>query len=201
MDGRMRNKAFAAVILAAMTTGPAMAEGIFSKTSSGGSRQSAQFDVLDSRASRQYSGSTRLRPPSEVGQEAPVVVARYNGNYRGQYLPTARAAAQRHNIPEDIFLRLVQQESGWNPGAVSVKGARGLAQLMPDTARLLGATIDDPASNLNGGARYLRMMYDRFGNWPHALAAYNAGPVAVERYRGIPPYAETQAYVKIIAGG
>jgi len=197
----MRNKAFAAVIAAAITTGPAMAEGIFSKASGGGSRQSSQFDVLDSRASRQYSGSTRLRPQSEVEEEKPVVIARYNGNYRGQYLPTARAAAQRHNIPEDIFLRLVQQESGWNPGAVSVKGARGLAQLMPDTARLLGATIDDPASNLNGGARYLRMMYDRFGNWPHALAAYNAGPMAVERYRGIPPYAETQAYVKIIAGG
>ncbi|WP_128254237.1 lytic transglycosylase domain-containing protein [Falsirhodobacter deserti] len=188
-----------AACMAAMMAGTAGAEGIFASSGGGGgSRLSAQFSVLDGRAGRQYSGSTRLRPPSEVKEpEGP----RYTGSYRGQYLATARAAAQKYNVPEELFLRLVQQESGWNPMAVSVKGARGLAQLMPDTARLLGAAIDDPASNLHGGARYLRMMYDRFGNWQHALAAYNAGPMAVERYGGIPPYAETQAYVKVIAGG
>ena len=94
----------------------------------------------------------------------------------------------------------MQQESGWNAGAVSPKGATGLAQLMPDTARLLRVDINDPEENLEGGARYLRMMYDRFGSWRLALAAYNAGPMAVEEHGGIPPYDETQNYVKAILG-
>ena len=81
---------------------------------------------------------------------------RYTGNYRGEYYEMARAAARRHNVPEDLFLRLVQQESGWNPSAVSHKGAIGLAQLMPGTADLLRVNPHDPAQNLEGGARYLR---------------------------------------------
>jgi soluble lytic murein transglycosylase-like protein len=103
-------------------------------------------------------------------------------------------------VPEDLFLRLVQQESGWNVAAVSTKGAMGLAQLMPGTARLLGVDPRDPAQNLEGGARYLKAQYNKFGNWPHALAAYNAGPGAVEKYNGIPPYAETRNYVRVIWG-
>jgi soluble lytic murein transglycosylase-like protein len=118
----------------------------------------------------------------------------------GEYLEVAKAAARRHGIPEDLFLRLVQQESGWNATAVSHKGATGLAQLMPDTARLLRVDIHDPRENLDGGARYLRMMYDKFGSWRLALAAYNAGPGAVERHDGIPPFDETQNYVKVILG-
>ncbi|MCJ8139777.1 lytic transglycosylase domain-containing protein [Falsirhodobacter halotolerans] len=169
-----------------------------------GNGASSRFQVLDQRGAQQYSASTRLRPPSKEDEEAKATAAlptpRYSGNYRGEYLETARSAAREHGIPEDLFLRLVQQESGWNPNAVSVKGARGLAQLMPDTARLVGAAINDPRANLYGGARYLKMMHDRFGNWPHALAAYNAGPMAVERFGGIPPYAETQNYVRRIAG-
>jgi soluble lytic murein transglycosylase-like protein len=104
-------------------------------------------------------------------------------------------------VPEELFLRLVQQESGWNPGAVSHKGATGLAQLMPGTADRLGVDETDPHQNLDGGARYLRLMYDRFGDWKLALAAYNAGPEAVEKYGGVPPYAETTSYVKSILGG
>jgi soluble lytic murein transglycosylase-like protein len=72
---------------------------------------------------------------------------------------------------------------------------------MPDTARLLRVDIHDPRDNLDGGARYLRMMYDKFGSWRLALAAYNAGPGAVERHDGIPPFDETQNYVKVILGG
>ena len=105
-----------------------------------------------------------------------------------------------HGVPSDLFLRLVQQESGWNPNAVSHAGAKGLAQLMPDTARLLGVNINDPAQNLSGGARYLRMMYEKFGTWRLALAAYNAGPQAVEKYGGVPPYKETRNYVRVIWG-
>jgi soluble lytic murein transglycosylase-like protein len=104
-------------------------------------------------------------------------------------------------VPEDLFLRLVQQESGWNHVAVSTKGATGLAQLMPGTAELLDVDINDPKENLDGGARYLRRMFDRFGDWKLALAAYNAGPEAVEEHDGIPPYPETKDYVASIMGG
>ena len=69
---------------------------------------------------------------------------RYKGKYKGEYLEVAKAAARKHGVPEDLFLRLVQQESGWNAGAVSHKGATGLAQLMPGTARKLGVDINDP---------------------------------------------------------
>lgn len=157
-----------------------------------------QKDLLDGRLAKQYEGSKRLRPKSELEDEG--LLPAFRGNYKGEYLEVARAAARRHNVPEDLFLRLVQQESGWNAGAVSPKGATGLAQLMPDTARLLRVDINDPEENLEGGARYLRMMYDRFGSWRLALAAYNAGPMAVEEHDGIPPYAETENYVKAILG-
>jgi soluble lytic murein transglycosylase-like protein len=160
-----------------------------------------QTRLLDGRLSQQYEGSERLRPNSEItisSASEPVPV--YRGNYRGAYLPLAKALAAKYDIPEDLFLRLVQQESGWNPGAVSPKGATGLAQLMPATARSLGVDINNPEENLEGGARYLRAMYDKFGSWRLALAAYNAGPGAVEQYGGIPPYAETKNYVKAILG-
>ena len=158
---------------------------------------SAQTKLLDSRLSNQYNYSTRLQPGAS---QAITVLPRYTGKYKGQYLRMARKAARKHGVPEDLFLRLVQQESGWNPGAVSVKGAIGLAQLMPDTASLLGVNPADPKANLEGGARYLRRQFERFGTWRLALAAYNAGPEAVERYDGIPPYEETQNYVRIILG-
>ena len=97
-------------------------------------------------------------------------------------------------------MRLVQQESGWNASARSNKGALGLAQLMPQTARALGVNPLDPVQNLEGGAKYLRRQYETFGNWRLALAAYNAGPGAVERYNGVPPFRETRNYVRVIWG-
>lgn len=157
----------------------------------------SQSRLIDSRLAGQYNDSTRLQPKSLV-KAAPV--PRYNGNYRGEYLGVARAAARKHGVPEDLFLRLVQRESGWNPQAVSVKGATGLAQLMPETAALLGVDPADPRQNIEGGARYLKRMYEKFGNWRLALAAYNAGPGAVETHGGIPPYDETRAYVVAILG-
>lgn len=159
----------------------------------------SQSDLIDKRLSKQYSGSVKLTPKYKEG-ETDVMVPAFRGSYRGEYLEVAKAAARKHGVPEDLFLRLVQQESGWNPGAVSVKGATGLAQLMPGTAEILGVDINDPEANLDGGARYLRMMYDKFGSWKLALAAYNAGPGAVEQHDGVPPYAETENYVKAILG-
>ena len=156
-----------------------------------------QTKLLDTRAAGQYSRSTSLQPPRAIIQpQVPV----YQGNYAGPYLDLARTAALRHGVPADLFLRLVQQESGWNPQAVSHKGAIGLAQLMPGTARDLGVDPRDPAANLDGGARYLRMQHQAFGSWPLALAAYNAGPGAVARHGGIPPFLETQSYVVAVWG-
>ncbi|MCE0504946.1 MULTISPECIES: lytic transglycosylase domain-containing protein [unclassified Roseivivax] len=162
---------------------------------------SSQTGVLDKRASEQYRASVRLQParvktPTKWDDEGPA----FQGRYSGAYLAPARAAARRHGVPEDLFLRLVQQESGWNPKAVSHKGAIGLAQLMPATARRLGVDPHDPGQNLEGGARYLKAQYTRFRSWRLALAAYNAGPGAVEKYGGVPPYKETTHYVKVIWG-
>lgn len=159
----------------------------------------SQTRVLDTRAAAQYSNSARLLPPS-AAVPAGIGPLPYNGRYRGEYLAMARAAAQRHNVPVDLFLRLVQQESNWNPNAKSHKGALGLAQLMPETARRLGVDPGDPYQNLDGGARYLSRQYRKFKNWRLALAAYNAGPEAVRQHGGVPPYAETQTYVKKIWG-
>lgn len=110
-------------------------------------------------------------------------------------------AARRYGVPEDIALRLVGQESGFNPGAVSPMGARGLGQLMPGTAAELGVDPRDPVQNIDGSMRYFRQQMDAFGSIPLALAAYNAGPGAVQKYGGIPPYQETQNYVASILGG
>ena len=161
----------------------------------------SQTKLLDGRLSKQYEASVRLTPKGKKAvAEVSASIPRYNGKYKGEHLAHAKVVAAKHGIPEDLFLRLVQQESGWNPGAVSHKGATGLAQLMPGMARNLGVDINDPKQNLEGGARYLRMMYDKFGSWRLALAAYNAGPGAVEKHGGIPPFAETKNYVKAILG-
>lgn len=155
--------------------------------------------VIDGRLSEQYSASVRLLPKAKADEDAPLI-PRYTGPQSGKYVQLARVAARNNNVPEDLFLRLVHQESRWNSGAVSHKGAIGLAQLMPSTAELLRVDPNDPAQNLEGGARYLRMMYERFGSWRLALAAYNAGPAAVETHDGIPPFKETRDYVAIILG-
>jgi soluble lytic murein transglycosylase-like protein len=107
------------------------------------------------------------------------------------------AAAASNGIDPALLKGLVSQESGFNPSARSGAGAVGLTQLMPGTASALGVTNPlDPAQSLQGGAKYLREQLDRFGgDQTLALAAYNAGPGAVQKYGGVPPYAETQNYV------
>ena len=117
--------------------------------------------------------------------------------------PSARqladAAAQKYGLPQNLVRSVMKAESGFQPNAVSPKGALGLMQLMPATAQTLGADPKDPAQNVDAGTRYLRELLEKFhGELWHALAAYNAGPEAVEKYHGVPPYPETIDYVRRI---
>lgn len=108
-------------------------------------------------------------------------------------------AAAKHGVEAPLLAAVARQESGFDPRAVSHAGAQGLMQLMPATARGLGVTDSfDPVQAVDGAARLLRDLHDRFGSTPLALAAYNAGPGAVLRYDGIPPYPETQQYVRSV---
>ncbi len=121
----------------------------------------------------------------------------------GPALWTAHIArlAQRYDLSPSLLEALVWQESRWNPRAISPVGAKGLAQLMPGTARDMGVNPDDPLANLEGGARYLRLMLNMFGgDLEKALAAYNAGPARVAKANGIPRIRETQNYVSAIMG-
>ena len=133
--------------------------------------------------------------PQQAGAEATPTRERFNPE--NPYVATATQMAERYGLPRNVFLSLVQQESGFRPDAVSRAGAVGLGQLMPGTARDLGVDPTNPEQNLEGSARYLRQQLDRFGgDMPLALAAYNAGPRRVaEAGNAIPNNAETQAYV------
>jgi soluble lytic murein transglycosylase-like protein len=130
--------------------------------------------------------------PDEVIDEvlAPVATA-------AELRALAIAAARRHGLDPNLVLAVVGVESGFQPDAVSNKGAQGLMQLMPATARELGVRDAlDPAQNLDGGTRYLRMLVAQYGgDLGKALAAYNAGPGAVKRHGGVPPYRETHHYI------
>ncbi len=112
------------------------------------------------------------------------------------YAELFSAAGARHGVPPALLSAVAEIESGFNPDAVSPAGARGLMQFMPQTAAGMGVDPSDPASSVDGAARLLRSHLDRFGSWELALAAYNAGPGAVTRHGGIPPFTETQNYVR-----
>ena len=136
----------------------------------------------------------RRQPRREVLTAIHDTALRYAGD------PALRAASMTVTDWVYFFQANVEIESGYNPKAVSHKGAIGLGQLMPDTARRLGVDPRNPHQNLDGSARYLLMLLQQFGRPELALAGYNAGPGAVQQHRGIPPYRETMGHVaKVMA--
>ncbi|MFP8875024.1 MAG: transglycosylase SLT domain-containing protein [Myxococcota bacterium] len=143
---------------------------------------------------RRYQVFVDRRRGLQLGPSSRKRVARLPRGSR--YDAMIRRASRAHRLEPALVKAVIAVESNFDSRAVSNRGAQGLMQLMPETARELG--VEDafvPEENVEGGARYLRQMLDRFGDVRRALAAYNAGPSAVDRYRGVPPYPETQAYV------
>jgi soluble lytic murein transglycosylase-like protein len=125
-------------------------------------------------------------------------IRRLRGKETAKFDQLIAIACQRYSVEFELVKAVIKAESAFDPSALSPAGARGLMQLMPGTAAQHGvADSHDPRSNIEGGVRHLRLLLDRFrGNLTLTLAAYNAGAEAVDRYNGIPPYAETQTYVQ-----
>ena len=137
------------------------------------------------------------------GDDRYVVIARPRGLTRSggarstRYDAMIRDAGADYGVPAAMVKAVIAAESAFNAEAVSPKGAMGLMQLMPATAEELGVRRPfRAAENVRGGTQYLRWLHDKYGSWTHTLAAYNAGPGAVDEYRGVPPYRETRQYVQ-----
>jgi soluble lytic murein transglycosylase-like protein len=158
-----------------------------------GAQQVTQTQATDS-----TSFQSQLQQATAAGLGATTSATTTTAVSGGQFDDQINAAAQKYGIDPALLKGLIRQESNFNPNAQSPAGAAGLCQLMPGTAAALGCTNPlDPAQAIDAGAKYLSQQLKAFGgDVSKALAAYNAGPGAVQRYGGVPPYAETQNYVR-----
>jgi soluble lytic murein transglycosylase-like protein len=174
---------------------------LFSAATAPGGNGGQDFASQLTAATSAATPATAVAPPAQAGATMSLSGAAAGPSALPAGVPYGAeitAAARKHGVDPALLAGLVRQESNFDPTAGSPAGARGLTQLMPATAAGLGVTdVTDPAQALDGGAKYLKQQLDAFGgDVTKALAAYNAGPGAVQRYGGVPPYAETQNYVK-----
>jgi len=162
--------------------------------------QGTGFVELNSTVVRSYEAEEYQAPVAEpAALAAPEASAMAIAPLPPTPLELADAAADRYGLPRQLIRSVMAAESGFQPLAISPKGAIGLMQLMPGTAQVLGADPHDPAQNVDAGARYLRDLLEKYNyGLRHALAAYNAGPGAVDKYNGVPPYRETINYISRI---
>lgn len=145
-------------------------------------------------ATHNFQRSAAVQPSQTVLDQIEATAHKYTG---------AKALASANLTPQEwiaLYRANIEIESGYNPGAVSTTGAIGLGQLMPDTAAHLKVNINDPADNLRGSAEYLLRMLETFGSPDLAIAAYNAGPAAISKHGGVPPYNETREHVRKVLG-
>ena len=166
-----------------------------------GALDSAELSFAEDGIRQSGLPAVRLVAVTPTDQQPNIAQTSLSGTLQlnGNFAPLINAAANHYGVSPALVDAVMWQESRYNPKAVSSAGAIGLMQLMPGTARYLGVDPYDPWQNVFGGAAYLRQQLDRFGNnVPLALAAYNAGPGAVQKYKGVPPYAETRGYVRTI---
>jgi soluble lytic murein transglycosylase-like protein len=162
--------------------------------------QASGAEPIGTTSSTGTSFQAQLQQATAADSAASTTATQSSGPVDGQYSDLINGAAQKYGIDPALLKGLIRQESNFNPSAQSPAGAAGLCQLMPGTAASLGCTNPlDPAQAIDAGAKYLSQQLKAFGGDPRkALAAYNAGPGAVQRYGGVPPYAETQNYVRSV---